>query len=270
LGSNQPVYLLPFDNIFPQGNTREATDVAREFIRQMRMVQPEGPYYLAGVCLGGRVALAIAHHLCQQGEKVAMLAIIDTLGPGLPTALRALPLRKRLRYFLFDELVLQWKILKRLNWKQRVDIIKTSLKLEASFRKNNLKWRLINAFCHVRGQPVPRKYHDVFRLMRASMGDYSPSEPFPGCVTLFRPIERPSGPFRDLESGWNKGAVRSLVVHEIPGRHGELLMQPNVTFLGQKLAACLREAHKNAMSGNPAPHNCEHTEDQSVTEEAVK
>jgi amino acid adenylation domain-containing protein len=270
LGNDQPVYLLPFDNIFPEGNTREVTDIAREFIRQMRIVQPEGPYYLVGMCLGGRVALAIAHHLCQQGEKVAMLAIIDTLGPGLPTALRALPLRKRLRYFLFDELILEWKILKRLNWKQRANIIKTTIKLDARFRKNNLKWRLTNAFYHMRGRSVPRKYHDVFRLMRASMRDYCPPYPFPGCVTLFRPIDRPSGPFRELEGGWNKGAVSSLVVHEIPGRHGELLMKPNVTFLGQKLAASLREARKNAKSGNPAPRDFEPAEEPAFTEAAMK
>jgi thioesterase domain-containing protein len=270
LGNDQPVYLLPFDNIFPEGSTREVTDIAREFIRQMRMVQPEGPYYLVGMCLGGRVALAIAHHLCQQGEKVAMLAIIDALGPGHRTFLRALPLRKRLRYLLFDELILEWKILKRLSWKERVEIIKTTLKLDARYRKNNLKWRVTNAYYRMRGQPVPQKYRDTFRLMRASMGDYSPPDPFPGCVTLFRPADRPSGPFHELEYGWNKGTVSSLVVHEIPGRHGELLTKPNVAFLGQKLAASLREAHKNGMSGNPAPRDFERTEAPLITVAATK
>ena len=44
----------------------------------MKQIQPEGPYYLGGFCLGGQVAFEMAKLLEKDGEKVALLGIIDT------------------------------------------------------------------------------------------------------------------------------------------------------------------------------------------------
>ena len=53
-------------------------DMAVDYIEQIRSVQPHGPYALAGFSIGGLIALEIAQQLLQCGEKVELVALLDT------------------------------------------------------------------------------------------------------------------------------------------------------------------------------------------------
>jgi thioesterase domain-containing protein/acyl carrier protein len=46
--------------------------------------QPHGPYLFVGSSMGGLIAIEIAERLQQRGEKVALLALLDSLGPNFP------------------------------------------------------------------------------------------------------------------------------------------------------------------------------------------
>ncbi|MDA3624741.1 amino acid adenylation domain-containing protein [Saccharopolyspora sp. WRP15-2] len=48
------------------------------YVRQIRSVQPTGPYHLLGWSLGGALAHAIAARLQADGERVALLALLDS------------------------------------------------------------------------------------------------------------------------------------------------------------------------------------------------
>ncbi|HTJ69424.1 MAG TPA: thioesterase domain-containing protein [Actinospica sp.] len=52
-------------------------------IRQLRTVQPSGPYRLAGLCAGGVIALEMAQQLVAAGERVASLSLLE-LPSGMP------------------------------------------------------------------------------------------------------------------------------------------------------------------------------------------
>ena len=52
--------------------------IAARFIREMRSLQPEGPYALGGISFGGMVALEIAQQLLASGQRVSLLALLDT------------------------------------------------------------------------------------------------------------------------------------------------------------------------------------------------
>ncbi|MGG8408917.1 amino acid adenylation domain-containing protein, partial [Streptomyces sp. 12297] len=56
------------------------TAIAEDYVRQIRAVQPEGPYHLLGWSFGGVVAQAMAVALQADGRQVALLALLD----GLP------------------------------------------------------------------------------------------------------------------------------------------------------------------------------------------
>ncbi|MET7380976.1 amino acid adenylation domain-containing protein [Streptomyces sp. NPDC005526] len=56
---------------------------ALDAVEQIRTVQPQGPYHLLGYSTGGNIAHAIATALQEQGEQVALLAIMDSR-PGDP------------------------------------------------------------------------------------------------------------------------------------------------------------------------------------------
>jgi len=59
----------PFDRI---------EDMAKFYLEAIRQVQPRGPYLLAGYSLGGLVVLEMAQQLVANGEKVALLAMLDS------------------------------------------------------------------------------------------------------------------------------------------------------------------------------------------------
>jgi thioesterase domain-containing protein/acyl carrier protein len=75
-----PVYGLQARGLRPSDplpNTIE--EMADDYISAIRSVQPSGPYNLLGWSLGGVVAQLIATRLQDQGEQVALLAILDAL-----------------------------------------------------------------------------------------------------------------------------------------------------------------------------------------------
>ncbi|MCB5292073.1 non-ribosomal peptide synthetase [Arthrobacter sp. SO3] len=57
------------------------TELADEYIAQLRSVQPEGPYHLMGWSFGGHLVHRLATRLQELGEEVAFLAILDAF-PG--------------------------------------------------------------------------------------------------------------------------------------------------------------------------------------------
>ena len=59
----------PFDRI---------EDMAEFYLEAIRQVQPHGPYLLAGYSLGGLVIFEMAQRLTADGEKVALLAMLDS------------------------------------------------------------------------------------------------------------------------------------------------------------------------------------------------
>jgi amino acid adenylation domain-containing protein len=56
-------------------------EMAAEYIREIRRVQPEGPYTISGSCISGVVALEMAQQLRRDGQKVRTLLLIDSFMP---------------------------------------------------------------------------------------------------------------------------------------------------------------------------------------------
>lgn len=52
---------------------RTVAEVAAHNVREIRRVQPKGPYYIAGNCMGGLPAYEAARQLEQMGEEVALV-----------------------------------------------------------------------------------------------------------------------------------------------------------------------------------------------------
>ncbi|HAT33727.1 MAG TPA: non-ribosomal peptide synthetase [Janthinobacterium sp.] len=56
-------------------------DIAAEYIREIRKVQPHGPYLLGGHCFGSWIAFEMAQQLLRQGEQVSSVIVIDAPAP---------------------------------------------------------------------------------------------------------------------------------------------------------------------------------------------
>ncbi len=79
LGTDQPFYGLQAAGL--DGKRRphaRVVDMAAHYIGEIKKVQPKGPYYIGGRCLGAYVAFEMANQLHAQGERIALLSILDS------------------------------------------------------------------------------------------------------------------------------------------------------------------------------------------------
>ncbi|WP_037880705.1 non-ribosomal peptide synthetase, partial [Streptomyces sp. NRRL F-5727] len=78
LGPERPVYGLQARGLTPPDLPAAGLDaMVKDYLAQLRSVQPEGPYHLLGWSFGGLVAHALATRLRAEGQQVALLAIMD-------------------------------------------------------------------------------------------------------------------------------------------------------------------------------------------------
>jgi len=77
LGSDQPLFVIAPHSVYtPTSRSIEA--MATDRLPLIRSAQPQGPYRLAGYCTAGLVAFEAARLLAAAGEKVEMVAMIDS------------------------------------------------------------------------------------------------------------------------------------------------------------------------------------------------
>ncbi|KAK3805040.1 MAG: syringopeptin synthetase b [Benniella sp.] len=80
LHPDQPIYGLQARGFFEDGQFANAVeDMAVDYIEQIRRIQPHGPYCLLGYSFGGVVVHTMVAQLENQGERVALLAVMDTV-----------------------------------------------------------------------------------------------------------------------------------------------------------------------------------------------
>lgn len=77
LDPEQPVYGLQ-DNL---DNPSKIETLAKRYLSEIRTVQPEGPYFLTGICSGGVVAHEMARQLTAEGQTVGLLTLVEPPPP---------------------------------------------------------------------------------------------------------------------------------------------------------------------------------------------
>jgi len=78
LGEDQPLYALQARGLDGKQKPHETLEaMAAEYVRAIKTVQPEGPYFLGGFCAGCYVALEMIRLLHRMGEKFYRPLLID-------------------------------------------------------------------------------------------------------------------------------------------------------------------------------------------------
>lgn len=179
-------------------------ELAQTYIREIRRVQPTGPYQLIGSSFGGVVAFEIAGQLRAAGEQVHLVALLDSFAKGFrkPKSLRGWASHIR------DEVlrVLPRRMPTRESGASEWDKLRKCVREEAD-----------------------RKYQP---------------QPYDGDVLLFRAEQRVPFPGYAVDSnlGWNAWVNGRLVVEDVPGDHLGILAPPNVSVLADKLRAHLDQS----------------------------
>lgn len=203
-------------------------DMASRYVAELRLVQPAGPYHLAGGSMGGMVAYEMARQLAASGDAVGLLALIDT------SALYGLQQRQSAHRGAW------WKLRERLRGK---DLLASGRALGeiagARWRRWRTRRRLADAHARDAQAELP---HDLryARIEAAHFRAYRQYEvrPYPGTLTLFRACRQRPG-FEGLPAlGWEP-LVDAVRVVEVPGDHDVIVEAPE---LAQGLAAALADA----------------------------
>jgi acyl carrier protein len=81
LGIEQPVYGLQARGLDgKEAPFTSVPDMAAHYIQQIRHIQPQGPYLIAGICTGGLIAYEMAQQLAEQSATATVL-MMDTWHP---------------------------------------------------------------------------------------------------------------------------------------------------------------------------------------------
>ena len=237
LGQAQPFYGLQsrglHENLLP--DTR-VEDMAAHYIKEMREVQPEGPYFIGGRSLGGMVAFEMAQQLRAEGHAIGLLALLDTYPSGYAklfrdqATLRATLGRaaKRTKAHLAN--------LHSLSVNEGVSYLIRKVRFAPRKLKSQV-WRRVYGAYEKLDRPLPQTFRDVKEFNSLAVREYTP-QVYDGRVTLFWA----SGDLRtslDLVAGWRALAGSGIDVHEIPGSHLDIVKEPHVQELAEKLSDCL-------------------------------
>jgi thioesterase domain-containing protein/acyl carrier protein len=82
LRPSQPFYGLRARGVDDLVEPHESVEaMAAEYLEEIRKVQPHGPYFISGGCVGGVVAFELAQQIRAAGEEIALLVLIDSNYP---------------------------------------------------------------------------------------------------------------------------------------------------------------------------------------------
>ncbi|MDH3942579.1 MAG: AMP-binding protein [Anaerolineae bacterium] len=241
LGDDQPIYMLQSRGLSGEQIPHEELEaIGREFLSAVQEVQPQGPYNLIGSSFGGKVAYEVAQQLLAAGQKVDLLALIDTFGPGYP---QRLPQSTRAKKWLFDRMQYVAKHVGNLrvaDWSGKIAYIAHYIK-EAGRLLVSLPRALL---MDRRRKEIPRVLVAVEKANLIASRAYQPSA-YPGKVVLFRARQQPWGIHPDPTLGWGSVKIDELEIHEVPGHHGSILFEPRVGKLAELLEHMLVSGSSN-------------------------
>ena len=194
-------------------------ELANEYVRAMREVQPHGPYLLGGMCRGAHIAFEMATQLKAQGETVSLLAILDTW-----------VMENTYSYLFYVDYYLN-----RARW-----LLKLSTREKLNFAKGKISEVIDNTTNRLRRR---RNGHGPLPPVSAV---YWPDSSFvprtvDGRITVFRVVDQPATRIRSHALGWESRSTGGVDVEIVPGDHDTLLRSPYVEELASRLSKILAE-----------------------------
>ncbi len=223
------------------------SDMAAAHVEQLRSVQPEGPYFIAGLCAGGVIAHEMATQLQAQGQTTSYLGILDaadvqaepsdydarqrmarflgTLGnPDQPLPVRVLKALPKMTAKALN--FVRYKVRERMELRRTQQGLDAQRAGQAATLGESTQDAFLRMYevAHREHRPEGRMGADGVVVYRATAGLGADDDvPFK---------ER----FAEPDLGWSRRFERPLVVRDVPGGHTSLLQEPNV----QNLAALMQ------------------------------
>ena len=251
LGADQPVYGLQSQGL--DGKKPVLTrveDMAAVYVEEIRRFQTEGPYYLGGMSFGGRVAFEIARQLHAQGQRVALLALLDSYPRGYARLLRRQESSCARIKLILGKAKSHWEALTFVPAGKRWEYL--AKKIHTLQRR--IKSKLWQSFYHLQSANV-RMGNKILQNVKEANVLASAKyicKPYPGHVTIFRAMEESIDDFDPIPL-WRQLAKGGVTVHATPGNHISLLSEPHVSTLAGQLTKSLEQAQDAQATSGVTP-----------------
>jgi amino acid adenylation domain-containing protein len=235
LGPDQPVYGFKPRWINGLGGAYSSVaEAAREYLTEVRTLQPNGPYLLGGDCVNGIVAFEMAQQLRREGEEVALLVLLDTAHPSMLGRLIA-------------DVRNGWRRVKHIAATIR-EIVHADNSRKKSLVHNLVRRKLGLSAGSSLGDSAGMDNHLYKKEFRRAMNNYRPT-PYGGRITLIV-NENVYRIYGDL--GWNNVGTGGITIHQTRGTHSTRLTTYRKE-LAQLLLSCIDEVvSENAGEPNPS------------------
>ncbi|HMJ13472.1 MAG TPA: SDR family NAD(P)-dependent oxidoreductase, partial [Polyangiaceae bacterium] len=212
----------------PKQRLYRVEDLAAHYLREIRAVQPHGPYFLGGYSGGGVAAFEMSKQLEADGESVAFLAFLDSFSPSLPMR----PLTDRALIHL------------RRMQAQGASYFTDALGRRVDYQKAVMTRRAQREL----GRLFPQKYRyqNLGDSWVIAESHYQPTS-WQGRATLFRAHEESAlslwtAYIVDEQHGWGRYVTGGVDVVLCAGNHQTMCEEPFVRDLAQKLRSAI-DAH---------------------------
>jgi thioesterase domain-containing protein/acyl carrier protein len=238
LGKEQAVYGLSAQGL--EGEEEPLTtieDMAAQYVEAIRVIRPEGPYFLGGASSGGIIAFEMAQQFHALGQRVPLVTLIDSPEISQLSSEEELASDARLLDVLARTLL----------------DAQDMLMLQQIQGGTEEKLRYILE--HVRyGYRIPfdtgldqaYRFFYVFKVHSRALSEYIPKV-YPGRILFFRAKETwEYFQLQHPELFWMEMAGEGMEIHLAPGDHISMNFHPHVEVLAQRLRKALDIAERIA------------------------
>ena len=240
IGTDRPFFGIQARGLFGGDVPHETfEEMARDYLVEVRSVQPHGPYLLGGFSGGGIAALEMARQLREAGEETILLVMLDSATPTGPTMTK----QEKVRFHLQN--LRQEGVRYPFDWmKGRLKWVETKRRREHGVVEHTAEGALHST--------------EIEAAFYRALGRYQTPR-HDGVITLFRPPLQPThvfGPDRMInldkrfvyhDNGWAPYCDR-VDVFEVPGNHDNMVLEPNVRVLAAKMREQIIAAESAVMS----------------------
>ncbi len=254
LGHNQPFYGL---RELEQDNGLDMRERVANYAREIRAIQPHGPYSVMGWCAAGPLTVELARHLIAAGEPVASVILFDSWLPGylrsVETGQSDDSLRRRWQT-LTGKVHHHQDKMRGLTLPQRLRYFRSTAAHGVLVRRDRFfirHWGMMNMLATRFRLPLPQFMYNTSLTTFAAMNAYQP-QPVPVRLTLIRASDTRDVPGASAACGWEKVAMHGVDVLWAPGDHETMFLGEHLEVTTEMVRRCLEHAQSSHAAGPTA------------------
>jgi len=208
---------------------RSIEAVAAFYLREIKKIDPDGPYILVGESSGGKIAYEMAQQLLRASERPPVLALLDTYNL-LDSVIDYYKSKHNLPFYqmLVNK---HLAILIQANWQGRLDYLRFYRATIRQKAKRFFRRRLKDVRQSAK-LALPKDVRQVEKSNKQAIQAYE-LQPYPGEVILFKALRGPRA--NDPTNGWDRVELGKLDIYPLDCYHGSILFDPAVKKLAETL-----------------------------------